>query len=174
MGSSIFTYVRQLEVLVFFSGYPLVYYFVLFLARTTSLKSVKGVRLVTILPFGYALTGTLYLGLQLRNLYPGYTLENVMHQIQQPYLIIWALLSILFWIPAISRRPLLSVFHSLVFFLIIVKDLLVQLAGIISDQNILRNDMKAYTISVFLNLAAFVFINLSLLLFPFRNRNQKS
>ena len=172
MGSSIFTYVQQLEMLAFFSGYPLIYYLVRFLTRNVSLKNVRGAETVTILPFAYALVGTLYLGLQLKNLYPGYTIENISHRIQQPYLIIWALLSILFWIPALSKRQILSVLHSLVFFFIIVKDLFFQLTGIISDRDIIRNDMKIYTVSIFLNLAAFILILLSSLL-PFRKKHPR-
>jgi hypothetical protein len=151
---------EQLEMLVFFSGYPLVYYLVRFFTRHASLKNISTAALVSILPFAYALIGTIYLGLQLKNLYPFYTIENIRHRIQQPYLIFWALLSLLFWIPAISKKQLLSVYHSLVFFFIIVKDLYFQLAGLTSDRNILRNDMKLYTVSIFLNLAAFIILSL--------------
>jgi hypothetical protein len=174
MDSSIFTYVQQLEMLVFFSGYPLVYYFVRFLNRNTSLKNVRGAGLVTLLPFAYALMGILYLGLQLKNLYPDYTIENVSHRIQQPYLFIWALLSTLFWIPALGKRQILSVLHSLVFFSIIVKDLLFQLTGFISDRNILKNDMKIYSVSVVLNLASFILIVLTAFLPSLRKKYPKS
>jgi len=159
---------EQLEMLVFFSGYPLVYYLVRFFTRHASLKNVNAPVLVSILPFAYALTGTLYLGLQLKNLYPVYTIENVRHRIHQPYLIFWALLSLLFWIPAVSKRQILSVLHSLVFFFIIIKDLYFQLTGLTSDRNILRNDMKLYTVSIFLSLAAF-----TLLFLPYYKQSQR-
>lgn len=160
MDHSIFVYVQQLEMLAFFSGYPLVYYLIRYVNLNTSVKNVRGVGILSILPFAYALTGTLYLGLQLKNLYPDYTIENLRHRIQEPYLVIWALMSILFWIPALSKKQILSVLHSLVFFFIIVKDLFFQLTGTISDRNILSNDMKLYTVSVFLNLASFIFLAL--------------
>ncbi len=160
--------------LVFFSGYPLVFYLVRFFSRHASLKNVSAPALVSILPFAYALIGTFYLGLQLKNLYPDYTIENVRHRIQQPYLFIWALLSLLFWIPAISKRQILSVFHSLIFFFIIIKDLYFQLAGVTSDRNILRNDMKLYTVSIFLNLAAFSLLFLPYYIQSQRKKNPKS
>ena len=141
--------------LAFFSGYPMVYYLVRFFVRRASLKNVNAGALISILPVAYALIGTIYLGLQLINLYSVHTIENIRQRIQQPYLIFWALLSSLFWIPAISKRQILSVFHGLVFFFLIVKDLYFQLAGLNPDRNILRNDMKLYTVSIFLNLAAF-------------------
>jgi len=170
MDHSIFVYVQQLAMLAFFSGYPLVYYLIRYVNRNTSLKNVRGVGILSILPFAYALTGTLYLGLQVKNLYPDYTIENLRHRIQQPYLVIWAFMSILFWIPALSKRQILSVLHSLVFFFIILKDLFFQLTGTVSDRSILSNDMKLYTISVFLNLASFIFLALS----TFLSRSEKN
>jgi hypothetical protein len=158
MGNNIFVYVQQLEMLAFFSGYPLVYYFVRLLSRNILLKNFPGGKLVSVLPFSYALMGTLFLCLQLKNLYPDYTIENLRHQIQQPWLIIWALLSILFWIPNLFKRQLLSILHGLFFFLIIVKDLFFQLTGSISDPDILRNDMKVYAISIALNISAIILL----------------
>jgi energy-coupling factor transporter transmembrane protein EcfT len=125
------------------------------------------VGLVSILPFAYALIGTLYLGLQLKNLYPGYTIENVSHRIQQPYLIIWALMSVLFWIPALPKRQILSVLHSLVFFFIIIKDLFFQLAGVTRDNNIIKNDMSVYSVSILLNTAAYILLALLAFLLTF-------
>lgn len=161
MGSNIFTYVQQLEMLAFFSGYPLVYYLVRFITGNASFKSRWGAGAASILPFAYALTGTLYLGLQLKNLYPDFTFENIKFRIQQPFLCIWGLLSILFWIPALSKRQILSVLHSLVFFLIIIKDLFFQVTGVTRDRDIIKNEMTVYTVSIFLNLAAFILILLS-------------
>jgi hypothetical protein len=170
MGGSIFEYARQLEILVFFSGYPLIYYLVRFLTRNTSLKILQKRDFVSILPFAYALTGTIYAGLLIKDLYPDNNFENISHQIQLPYLTIWALLSVLFWIPDISRIHILSIIHSLVFFLIIVRDLFFQLTGYISDTSILKNDMKVYTSSVFLNLAAFIILCLLSFLPGFRKK----
>lgn len=174
MSSNIFRYFQQLEVLAFFSGYPLIYYLVQILTCNTLLKNSKGKELISILPFAYALTGTLYLGLQLKNLYPDYTIENIKHRIQHPWLQIWGILSILFWIPAISKRQILSMLHSMVFFLIIVKDLLFRFTGFIRDQDIIKNDMRLYTVSIFLNLAAYFFFYLLSLLFPLHKKYLKS
>ncbi len=174
MSSSIFRYFQQLEVLAFFSGYPLIYYLVQILTRNTLLKNSKGKELISILPFAYALIGTLYLGLQLKNLYPDYTIENIKHRIQHPWLQIWGILSILFWIPAISKRQILSMLHSLVFFLVIVKDLLFRFGGFIRDHDMMRNEMRLYTVSIFLNLAAYTFLFLLYQLFPIHKQYRGS
>ncbi len=174
MGNNFFAYVQQLEMLTFFSGYALVNYLVRFLIRSSFLKNGWGAALVPVLPFTYALMGTLYLGLQLKNLYPDYTLENITHRIQQPWLTSWALLSMLFWIPTLSQRQILSILHSLVFFFIIARDLYFQLAGLAPDRDIIKNDMKLYTVSIFLNLAAFTLLALFSHLPPFRKKYSRS
>src|SRR4249920_1880241 len=109
MGNNFFTYLQHLEMMAFFSGYPLVYYLLWFATRNTSFKNSRRAVIVFILPFAYALVGTLYLGLQLTNLYPDYTIENLNRRIQQPALLIWGLLSLLFWIPTLYKRQILSV-----------------------------------------------------------------
>jgi hypothetical protein len=161
MGNNLLTYIQQLEMLAFFSGYPLIYYLALFLAGNASFKNRWGPGFVSILPYTYALVGTLYLGLQLKNLYPDYTIENVRRHVQLPYLCIWGLLSLLFWLSAFSKRQILSLLHSLVFFFIIIKDLFFQLTGNIRGRDIIKNEMTVYTISIFLNLAAFILVSLS-------------
>jgi hypothetical protein len=163
MGNNFFEYVQQLEMLAFFSGYPLIYYLVRIIAGKASFKTWLGPGAVSMLPSAYALTGTLFLGLQLMNLYPDFSIENIRRHIQLPYLYIWGLLSILFWIPALSKRQILSLLHSLVFFFIIIKDLFYQFTGVIRDRDIIKNEMNVYTISIFLNLAAFILILLSTL-----------
>lgn len=174
MGNDFIAYVQHLEMLAFFSGYPLIYYFVRFLFRKASSKNGRRSDIVSILPYAYALVGTLYLGLLLKNLYPDYTIENLQNRFQQPYLNIWAILSILFWIPAISRKQVLSVLHSLVFFFFIVRDLLLQLTGINHDTNIIKNDMRIYTVSIFLNLLSFFLLALLYFLFLFRKKHSHS
>ncbi len=170
MGSNIFSDIQQLEVLAFFSGYPLIYFLVRILTRNTLLKNSKRAELISILPFAYALTGTLYLGLQLKNIYPDYTIENIKHRVQQPWFQIWGLLSIIFWMPAIPKRQVLSLLHSLVFFLIIVKDLLFQFTGFIRDHDMIKNDMRLYTVSIFLNLVTYIFLFLFIWLFPIHKK----
>ncbi len=174
MGNNFFVNIQQLEMLAFFSGYPLIYFLVRFLAHNLSFKNGWDARIVSILPFAYALIGTLYLGLQLKNLYPDYTIVNIKQRIQHPYLIIWGLLSILFWIPAISKKQVLSILHGLVFFFLILKDLFSQLAGFSQDRDIVKNDMRIYTVSIFLNLAAIIFLTLLSYLLTLRKRYPKS
>jgi len=171
MDDSFFAYLQLLELMGFFSGYPLLYAVVLVIGKGHLKENDLRGRMVSLLPFAYALVGTLYLGLQLRNMYPNYSPDAIRSSIYQPWLVTWGLLSILFWIPAIAKKKVLTLLHSLVFFFFLAKDLFLQVSGATSDKNILRNDMKIYTTSLLINLGAFVAIVIIYLVFSFyRNR----
>ncbi|HAL83883.1 MAG TPA: hypothetical protein DCO83_17915 [Mucilaginibacter sp.] len=172
MDNSFFAYMQQLELMAFFSGYPLIYSLVLYIAGTLPEKNNFKTRLVSLLPYAYALIGTLYLGDLLRNMYPDYSIKSIIVTIQQQWLIIWGLLSLLFWIPAISKRIVLSLIHSLVFLFFLGKDLFLQLFTPSANSDIVRNDMKIYGNSLLLNLAAFAFILLMSFLFTSRKSRQ--
>ncbi|HEY8782146.1 MAG TPA: hypothetical protein VIM16_11050 [Mucilaginibacter sp.] len=157
MDNSFFAYLQQLELMAFFSGYPLIYAIILFIADNERKNTFK-TRAVSLLPFAYALVGTLYLGFQLKKLYPDYTFENIQLTMQQPWLIIWGLLANVFWIPALGKKKMLSLIHSLVFFFFLVRDLFLQLSASPANTDIIKNDMKVYGNSLLLNLGAFAFI----------------
>ena len=167
MGDNFFAYLQQLEMMAFFSGYPLFYAFIHFISGNNQSKPNTKKKIDSLLPFSYALVGTLYLGLQLKNLYPDYSFENIKGTLQQPFLVIWALLSILFWIPALHKKPVLSLIHSLVFFFFLVRDLILQSTTSSADKYIVRNDMKIYTDSLLLNGGAFAFIVILFFLYTF-------
>ena len=169
MGNTLFAYLQQLELMVFFSGYPLLYAFITFLASNKKSENSFKARMASLLPYGYALTGTLYLGLQLKNLYLSYIAKNVTYVIYHPYLMVWAFFSILFWIPALSKRKELSLLHSLVFFFFLVKDIVLQFASA-TDTGMLRNDMRIYTTSLLINTGTFLLI---ILLFFIGARRKK-
>jgi hypothetical protein len=158
MGNSFFAYLQQLELMAFFSGYPLLYAVILLIAGKKQLQNNFKKRMVSVLPFAYALIGTLYLGLQLKKLYFNYSSENVTQMTHQPYLVIWGLLSILFWIPAISKRKELSLIHGLVFFFFLIRDIIIQTTSSSADRYMLNNDMRIYTISILLNAGAFILL----------------
>ena len=158
MDNSFFAYLQQLELVAFFSGYPLLYALVLFIAGNNYIKKNDKSILTVALPFSYALTGTLYLGLQLKNLYPNYSIEHLRNTIQQPWLIAWAILSLLFWIPASGKKTVYSLLHSLIFFLLFLKYLFMPMYASTGDKTIIRNDMKLYTVSLLINAGAFILI----------------
>ena len=160
MNDSFFEYLHRLELMAFFSGYPLIYILVFFISGNPPSKSRLKGKLFSFLPYAYALVGTLYLGLQLKNLYPVYSMQNIKQVLQPAFLIVWGLLAILFWIPVLAKKPVLSLLHSLVFFYFLVRDIFFQLQAHAIDENIVRNDMKLYTVSLLLNVGGLITITL--------------
>jgi hypothetical protein len=159
MDNSFFAYLQRLEVIAFFSGYPLLYAVATYFAGKQLIKKIPGPVLISLLPLGYALIGTLYLGLQAKNLYPDYSMENIRQSVMyNPFLQVWALLAILFWIPALAKKTVLSLLHSLVFFFLLVYNIVTQFILPSSGNSMVRNDMKLYTMSLLLNLGALLFI----------------
>ena len=168
------SYLQRLEIMAFFSGYPLVYLITLAFAGKPQTRTVTKKQLVLLLPFSYALTGVLYLGLQLKNLYPDYSVVHINSEIQNPFLIIWGLLTVLFWIPALNKKPVISLLHSLVFFFPLLKDLYIQISSESADKSVLKNDMKVYSDSILLNISTFVFIIILYFLITHFRKTKKS
>jgi len=156
MGDEMIAYLERLELLAFFSGYPLIYFLILSLAGQKSTRTPFKSKLVLSLPLAYALSGTLLWGLQLKNLYPDYSLSHIRSDVQFSFIKIWGLLSILFWLPIFRKKVIISLFHSLVFFYLILKTIFLQLTSTIVDKDLFKNDMKVYFDSILLNSATFI------------------
>lgn len=156
MDNNFFAYLQRLELMAFFSGYALVYAIV-FIFVKRFFKNISIERVLSLLPVSYALCGILYIGLQVRNLYPTFSFAQFKENLYQPFLVCWGLLSTSFLVPALRKRPFLTVLHSLVFFFFILRDLYRH--SFISPQNeVVKNDMKVYADSVLLNLGSFVLV----------------
>jgi hypothetical protein len=154
INNSLSNYISQLQLLAFFAGYPLIYTLVNFLATERQRKkSFLSKRCVALLPFAYALMGTLFIGLLLKNISPDFSIKDIAEQFPTPYWEIWGTLAVLFWIPALSKKPVFSLLHSLPFFLILLKDFM---QTSISGRFVIENDMKMYTISLLLHTGALV------------------
>ncbi len=172
MDGSFLASLQKLEAMAFFSGYALIYTVIHFFSGNPLLKRQFIGRIVSFLPFSYALLGTLFLGFQLKKLYPDYSFEHIRLTIQRPYLLIWGLLSITFWIPAICKRAVLSLIHNSVFFYFLASDLFIQLVTPSADNNIIKNDMKVYAASVILNLSVLGFLTTLLLLSTYYKKHK--
>jgi hypothetical protein len=162
MDNSFFDYIERLEIMGFFVAYPLVYLLVNSILAGSQNEKLKKIPLL--LPYGYALVGILFLGFQLKKLYPDFSFEHIQSNTGLPYLKIWALLSLLFWIPVLSKKTYLSLLHSFVFFFFLLKDLYLITFKTI-DKTVVQNDMRVFTDSLLLNHGAFFIILFSYLVF---------
>lgn len=157
MDDSFFIYLEQLELLLFFSGYPLIYLLITAIAETGHIKKVIKTDISTLLPYAYAVAGILYLGFLLKSLYPDYSFSHISTITRMPVLKIWGLLTIVFFIPAIAKKPAYSLLHSLFFFFFICKDLYFYAFATL-DKSVLKNDMNLFTWSLLINLVTFLFV----------------
>jgi hypothetical protein len=157
MDDSFFIYLEQLELLLFFSAYPLIYLFIRAIAETGPAKKIFKKNISTLLPYAYALVGILYLGFLLKSFYPDYSFSHISASTKIPALKIWGLLSILFFIPVFAKKPVYSLLHSLVFLFFILRDLYLYLFKTV-DKSVLKNDMNLYSYSILLNIAAFLLV----------------
>jgi hypothetical protein len=158
MSENFFVYLEHLELLAFFSGYPLVYagvHFVAGLNRKTHIQFSS--RMQRCLPFAYALMGSIFFLLWIRELIIQSGIKNLAPGFNLSFLKVWALGSSFFWIPALAKKPVYSLLHSLVFFSLLIKDIIASLGSDRANNN-MSNDMKVYTISLVLNVLCLVLI----------------
>jgi len=165
MGNDLAIYIDRLQSMAFFSGYPLIYAIVFVIAgeKRKQVDSFAN-RLIKLLPMAYALTGLLFLGLVAKDMFPDYTAKNIAAQFQTPYLKLWGLTALLFWIPVLRKKPVISLLHSLFFLYLLLKDLFLFMNDSI-DKEMIQNDMKIYTTSLMINagtLLSVIFIYLLL------------
>ncbi|ASU33070.1 hypothetical protein [Mucilaginibacter xinganensis] len=158
MDNSFLASIQKLEAMAFFSGYALVYTVMLFFWGNEQQKGKFTSRIISLLPVSYAFIGVLFLGFQLKRLYPDYSWEHVRLTIQQPYLIGWGILSIAFLIPALKKQPVISLLHSCTFFYFIAADLFGLLIAKSADNDMVKNDMKVLAASVILNIGVLALI----------------
>jgi len=174
MGNDLMAYIQKLELFGFFSGYCLIYTII------STLKNVNNgnghtlfQRLVILLPYAYALTATLYLGMIIKNISLNYSSPNLNEQFHLSFLQILALLAVLFWVPFFSKKKVLSLLHSLVFFFLMLKDIFIQL-NLPQGTELIQTDMKVFTDSLLLNLITLIFVALTYFFVNYFLRSKKS
>jgi hypothetical protein len=152
MNDSFIAYIERLELLTFFSGYPLVYAFAQFIAGDKQKqRNYFTSALVRSLPRAYALTGSIFFLLWVKKIFIQSGIPNIDPGFDITPLKVWGLLTCLFWIPVLARKPVYSLLHSMVFFALFFKDLVSGFSAA-SQKDILSNEMKVYTVSLLLNI----------------------
>jgi hypothetical protein len=152
MDNSFFVYLQQFELLAFFSGYPLLYTIVFAIAGKRREEQAITSTIALLTPFAYALTGSLFLGLQIKKLYPIFSHQPITASIAGLFLTVWGLCSLLFWMPVFTKKHIYSLLHSLVFFFLFVKILFEYSISPDGDKHLLQNAVKMYTGSFLLNI----------------------
>lgn len=174
MGNDLMAYIQKLELFGFFSGYCLIYTII------SSSKSVNNgkrhtliQKLFILLPYAYALTATLYLGMIIKNISLNYSSANLNEQFHVPFLQMLALFAVLFWVPFFSKKKVLSLLHSLVFFFFMLKDIFIQL-NLPQGREGIQTDMKVFTDSILLNIITLIVVALTYFFFNYFLGSKKS
>lgn len=171
INNSLDSYINQLQLIAFFSGYPLIYSIVYFVAgKQPNAPAILAKRLVACLPFAYALTGTFFLVFLAKSISPDFSIKNIGAQFQTPYLQVWGLLAILFWIPVFNKKPLFTLLHSLVFFLLLAINIIIASS---SSNGIIKTGMNIYTASLLLNAFSLALIMIAHFIFSKIRINKK-
>jgi hypothetical protein len=150
MEQSLINYLQQLEILVFFCGYTLLYLVVNSLYSISAFSEVFKRRIKWALPYTYAMAGLLFIGFEIRNLYPDLSPSHLLQRFQSPFLFFWGMSTLLFWWKLIHKISWISFLHSLVFFYFLIKDLIWQNGVSTPDEHMVRNNMQIYSISLML------------------------
>ncbi|HEX6181495.1 MAG TPA: hypothetical protein VFZ47_09620 [Chitinophagaceae bacterium] len=173
MGDDFLVYMERLQLMAFFSGYPLVYALAQVFHGSANKNNKFADRLVRSLPFSYALCATAYIGLFLKDCYPDFSWTNIQAHLGSPYLQIWGMMGVCFWIYPLNRKPVFSLLHSFVFFFFIVRDLFIYLTSA-HIPDIIRNNMRIFTDSLLLNLLSLAVVLFCLyLLHAYRSKNSQ-
>lgn len=138
-----FIYIRHLELVAFFAGYPLLYLSIIGLLRKQQVGIIKG-----LLSKSYALSIALYLGMQLDK--GAFNFEE--HLDSSIILQIIAILGLLFIHPYFKKKPQYTLLHSLLFTVLVLYyfyNYFFHQVDAVSLQNI----MKMYFLSVIIQLA---------------------
>jgi hypothetical protein len=151
MDNDIFRYLARLEIMVFFAGYSVIYAFINFLASEFR-KKPKAIfsLLKELLPYGYAVSATLFFGFIVKKIYVGYEMNIAVTQLHHPFLVIWGLSAVLFWLRPVRKYAVLSLIHSLVFFYYLPRDIILRVFSN-QENDIVKNDMNILTTSLMLN-----------------------
>lgn len=160
-------FVQWVELETFFSGYLIIVLITYLLSRKWRGKPSIIRYLLRNLPKAYALVGTLYLALQIKNAYPHLGIGTITGDGRYAYLRIWAMLSVLFWIPALNRNIIFSLVHNMIFFILMGISFYNGLfsGDVNGDMNM--NNIKIFAASLALNLLSILFFLMIRLIFKY-------
>ena len=143
--NDLFIYIEQVELIAFFSGLPVIWILVNLIFEN---KSKDTVEINRILPPVYGILSVLYVGMKLDaywpNIFAGWLFGNKWHI----FLKFWAISAIFFLLPIRNIFFLrCSFFHSLVFYAILLKDLIQFFYNTLSAE-LIRNEWKLHFLSI--------------------------
>ena len=151
--NSFFNYIDKLELIAFFSAFPLFYFLIISFYSKPLILKFKFLKLLPVLvSMTYATMTVLYLGMKLNQWY----LQSLISHIQIDYFTIlfflklWVVLGLLFFFHFFQTKPILALAHSSIYFLILLIDFFQYYHHQIQAE-VFHNEMRLYIIGFFAN-----------------------
>ena len=103
---------------IFFSNYIIVYAISHLLAKNKNWNTFIIAKIYPLLPLAYAFVTTCFWTIFLYQYSFNYIWKTIMAEIPAKLIIIWSLLSLLFWLPVFRKKNYFSLLHSIPFFIL--------------------------------------------------------
>lgn len=152
------TYIEKLELVTFFSAFPLVYLLIQFIATEFSLNKKWIINLNANITTVYPIISLLYIGMKLNQVYQSHFFAIDWYE-YNTYLKIWSFTAIIFFIPFFKKKKEWTFIHSIPYVLLIVLDIINYYRNQIGVE-VIHNEMRLYFISTILNLLILAFYTL--------------
>jgi len=102
----------------FFSNYIIVYAISHLLAKNKNWNTFIKAKIYPLFPLAYAFVTTCFWTIFLYQYSFNYIWKTIMAEIPAKLIIIWSLLSLLFWLPVFRKKNYFSLLHSIPFFIL--------------------------------------------------------
>jgi predicted membrane-bound mannosyltransferase len=158
-----FIYIQELELIAFYSSFPLFYFFI----QTWS-PQISGINIKLLLPRSYAISVLLYLGMKIDQSigHFDYYVAAENHTGLVFYLQIFTLSGLLFFFSYFKQRHYWVLLHSVIYFILLTSYFVKYFFHQI-DKSVLQNSMTLYLLGILLHC---VTMSISFLYSYFRNR----
>lgn len=160
---NLFVFLEKLELLAFFSAFPLYYYLVNVVASEFSFQKKWILALPSSITLVYGIITLLYIGMKVNQMFEIHLFKLEFNN-TITYFKIWSSLGVLFFLPAMKVKSKWALFHSIPFTLWIVIDFILFYRSQVS-RDIINNEMRLYFTSllllIFVTLVVSFFTNFS-------------
>ncbi len=123
--NNFFIYIDKLELIAFFSAFPLFYFLYISFYTKPLIVKFKWLKLLPeIISMVYATISFLYIGMKLNQLYVQIAMGPIQFELTSCIFILkcWSIFGLLFYIKFLRTKPILALAHSSIYFIILLID----------------------------------------------------
>jgi len=159
---------------IFFTGYPLLYGLFFLLGRIKKLRHFIKERIYPLMPLAYAFVSTFFWVLMLCTGRIDFIAKKIASGSPSVLIILFSLSALLFWLPVFRKNTVVSLIHSLPFFLLPLLNMVWRsFADKFVADDYIANLLGLYTAAFIMYLLAIIFLLLIKFLYPNLIRRNK-